>query len=610
MAGHMNLEKLGILDPRLDVSEGFKKWMVMLGASEISTQQYPCTQFNQTYMMFNISLPNNTNCVVDRSSCIVSTDVNIKMTTTPNGNTLAYNPLYEGLRCRALDKITSTLTFSLNGNSVAYQPYEISAAQSHCENNRDRMQIMPTQIDPTVNYDDCLFTAMSPFNKFLDNTYDTTRGSYPITIVSNTTTGCELRTTLYSNLCDWDPFSKDKDVVGINIYPFQIQYVFISKLARIWSRSNVAGYTVAGNPPVPITIPALALTNFDVSFSNPNISMTVLTLPDGLRLPPSITYPYHKLDYIPNTPNGKTFNKNTAPFTFQSGLIELETCPSKIIIFVKPSTTAVMDTNTSACTTADYFGQIQSHFYKFGNRVNLLANQTPPDIFAMSKRNGLSKEISFQQWNVVNGSTGVGSPTSSNAYLSGSIVIIDPIRDFYAQNYLPGKSEKIQFQANVMAKCYNDVAIQMDLGCLFIYDGVISQEPNMSYVMTNLIADSSEIKMSPMSYNQIKSLMGGRDNISNFFRTSFGQIKRYATPIIDFLKKHQLISKAAKMIPSATPYIGMPAQFVGNVAEKFGFGDDGDNGDDGGFIAGDDGEGVLAGGKRLSRKYLQRRLRR
>jgi hypothetical protein len=594
-----SLQKFAVLDPRIEVSEQFKKWFVMLGGSDVNTFVYQTSQFSQSNMTFNINIANNQNALIDRHSAIVAVPITVAMAGDGLGTGNIYQPDKEGLRCRPLDKITQMATFSLNGSAISYQVNELTSIQEKFEDNVNNAQMTPTMVDRTQSYSGTYGTNRSPFALWADNNNEVTRRAYPITVVSNTTTSAVLQTTLYQNLFDWGVFSKDFDVVGINIYPFTIGYTFLAGagLSRLWSR-DIVNHTQH-------------LTSLTVTFQQPQITMSVISLPIGQKLPDVMTYPYHKVDYYPTTTPSYAQSLTTVR-QITSQLIELQSPPEKIYIGLKPSTNSVLSSVSNAVSFTDTFAEIVGNSYIYGNKTNLLASQTQVDIFQMTKRNGLPDKFGFVDW------TGEQGVLGTDPLLMGSIVAIDPVRDF-AGEHVTGMAEKLQFQATISFKTINPATTTYDMFIIVVYDGILVQAQGNSTLSTLVISSPNELQLSPISYNQMKSLVGG-SKIGDFFKSSWSKIKTVAGPIIKFLRDNKVISSVASMIPASTPYIGPVAQTVGTVARSLGFGDGvgdggnfynnfdgGDGGDDGGWIAGDDG-GVLAGGKRLRKSSLRKKL--
>ena len=580
----MNLSKQAVLDPRIEVSQSFKRWFTMLGANDINTYLYPTTTFNQSNIVFNITMPNNLNTVIDRHSAILSLPVTMTMTGTGVGTGNIFQPNREGLRCRPFDKICTSMTFNLNGTSVSYQSNELSLIQSVFQENKENAQYIPTMVDPGQSYSAFFGSNRSPFALMQDNVKEITRRAYPITVVSNTTSAATLQFTLFQNLFDWSPFSADPDCVGISIYPFTISFTMVGGygLQHMWSRDPAHSQNLSG---------------MSITFGQPQISMTAMSLPQGVNLPRELTYEYHKSDYYPT--NIATPLAQFTTQTVTSQLIELQTTPLKIYVYVKPSTNNVLSSLANSVNFTDSFAQINSHRYIFATRTNLLANQTPIDMFHMTKRNGLPDKFGWVDWWGQCGSNPTNLP-GGDPLLMGGIVCLDPVKDLGGE-CLVGLLKKQQFQATLTFTTLNPTTTTYDLGIIIVYDGFIHNIDGRSEVSTTVMVSPDELQLSPMSYNQLKSLVGG-SRVSDFFKTHWGTIKNLASPILDFLRQNNVISNVASMIP----YANVAAPMI----RRLGYGDeggwiggeDGDDGDDG-----DDG-GVLAGGRRLTRAQLRKNI--
>jgi hypothetical protein len=585
-----NLQKYKILDPRLEVSETFKKWYVMLGSPDIVCQVYPTSQYSNSNLTFNIPLPNAYKCIVDRSSAIIALPVHIVMHGTGGGSGNIFQPLREGLRSYPFDKMVITSNINMNGNLVAYQNYEQILPMERYNDNHKNNQIVPTMCDPSQNYSDTYNTNMSPFATRFSNPAEVTRRAYPMTIISNNTTDAVIDTVLYWNIFDYPPFTEKTDVVGINITPFVLNYTFINNLAHIWSRD--AGHTQ--------NLQTLAVTlGSNSSLGQPRISMNVLSLPSHINIPDSISYPYHLITFFPSTTTSAI-----APATSlaQQGtqIIQLNTVPSKIYLYVKVATQSVLASTAAAVLYPDVFASITRVAITFGNKNNLLASASQWDLYNMSKKNGLSDKWGFSDWS---GYNGAGDPN-----LVGSVVCIDPSKDLSLEDgYIVGKNDKINFQALIDYTTLSPYTVLYDVCVLCVYDGIQTMRGNQCELNNLVIGDIHEIQESPISYHEMKSIYGGAiaGDARSFFSNVWGKLKDVAGPINQLLKDTKAISNLAPMVP----YIGGP---LSSVASHLGYGE-GEGGDfyepEGGFIAGE-GEGVLAGGKVMRRSALKKNLTR
>lgn len=601
-----NIQKLALLDPRLEVSETFKNFYVMLGSPDILCQPYPATSFSNSNINFNITLPDNHRCVIDRSSAILSIPIRITMNGTGAGVGNIYQPDREGLRSNPFDKMVLTSNYNINGSSLSYQNSEQILPMERYDDNLSNNQISPTMCDCSQNYTSVYGTNRSPFALFFDNPNEITRRAYPITVISNNTTDAVIDLVLYINIFDYPPFTEQNDVVGVNITPFTILYTMVSQLSRIWSRDPAHTQNLTT---LNVTVGTNSL------FGQPQISMIVLSLPHSVEIPDNISYPYNQVSFYPSVSSG-SIAPNTTINQHATSVIQLDTLPSKIYIYVKASTQHVLSSMANSIGIPDTFASIIGVHLTLGNKNRLLASYSVQDLYNMSKKNGLSNKWSFSDFS---GRNGPSDPT-----LMGSVICIDPSKDLsLAPGTIVGLSNKLNFQAFVSYTTISPYTMPYDVNVFIIYDGIQTMIGNRCDFSTNIISSEAELQMSPMSYNEIKAVYGGviaGRNAKSFFKNMWGKLKEVAGPINKLLKSTGIISKATSFIPGVGPV-------VSGVAKTLGYGEGGnfytqnmDGGQyynqrqitDGGFIAGEGAPsgGILAGGRTLQRRDLARNVRR
>lgn len=584
-----NLEKFSMLNPILDVSETFKKYFVMLGSSAVTNIQQPTSSYSNTNVNFNVVLPDNKRCVIDRSTAIVSIPVRLTFAGANGGSGNIYQPLREGLRADPLCAITQVLTINMNGNSISYQPYEQSKCMQRFNDNLKHNQIVPMMSDPVQLYTDAYNTNMSPFAARTSNPLEVPRSAYPITVNSNSTTAAEIDTVLYYNIFDFPPFTEQTDVVGINITPFTLNFNFISNLAHIWSRDPGHSQTLTS---LTVTIGSNSLQ------SQPQISMNVLSLPDGMTIPPEISYPYHLTTFYASTTTS-TIAQYATQTDVATQVIQLDSLPSKMYIYAKTATSSTLSTTALAVNTPDTFARIDKISITLGNKNNLLYSMKPQDIYTMSKRNGLNSTISFPDWIGTQGIAG------TSPLLCGSIVCIDPARDLsLGENIACGVGEKLNFQALVSYTPLNPTTTKYDICTLFVYDGIQTMRGNQCELNRVMFSSVNELQPSPMSYAQMSALYGGimAGDVKSFFKDALGKLKTNLPDILNFTNKVLKDTKALSRAATYIPYVGAP---VSQALSTLGYGEGGD------FYDGmpNDG-GILAGGKVLKRSQLQKKLAR
>jgi hypothetical protein len=579
-----NVQITAIPDPRIDMRQSVtKRWATLVGSGDIPFYVFPTQSYSNSNLSFDIRIANNNTCVIDRQSCLMTVPFRITLAGSGAGAGNIFNPDYEALRSDPLMKIINTISFIVNGTTISYQCSEISQVSALINQNSDNLQLIPMQPDYTQDYDDVIGSNMSPFAPRLDNSHEVSRRAYPITVVSNSTTAAVLDVNATMNLFDWSPFSRKFDAMGINLYPFQVQAVFNAGngMARMWSRA----------PSHPQN-----LTSMDISIrSQPTI--TLFTPQLITPLPQTLTYDYDRINYYVTKYGSALAQSTSTPVTMTSQLIELQTCPERIYVFVRPSRQDVIATLASATQFTDTFASVLSHRYTFGMNTNLLANQTQADIFRMSKRNGLPDKLNYADF------VGVSGVIGTDPLLMGSLLCLSPTLDF-GGNHIAGKSEKIQFQAQLSFLPLNPNTTDYELGIIIVNDGMLINTNGQSVATTSVISDNSQISMSDIPFSHLNEFGGSK--IGDFFKSAFNKVVKVAPQVVEFLKNTKAISNLASLHPYTRP--------LAPVISSFGFGE-------GGKIInneapyGDDGAGILAastgagkkkksGGREISRSDL------
>lgn len=590
------LTKYAVLDPRLQMNSNFTKWYTMVGSNIVNCINMPTTAFSSNFLSFNVILPDNRSCIIDRSSVIVALPIRLTILGTNTGTGNIYRPEYEGLRAHAFSKIVQTCNIGLNGNNLSYQMREQSLIQERFDINKNNMQIEPSFCDRAQSYASMDGTNMSPFRRTYDNTSgEMSRRAYPITVVSNSTTSAVLEFILYHNLMDYSPFTSQTDVPGINIVPFTLNYSFVSQLTHMWSRDVITH-------PQPFTNMSVTIGTTS-EMQNPQISMMVLSLPSDI--PPAISYPYH-LTMIQPTQNATPLAPNARVSDQTTNVIQLDTIPSMIYIYAKPSTQLILSSIVNSVQYPDCFANISKIAITLGNKSNLLASMMPQQLYWMTKRNLLNDCYSYSDWLGKNGDGSDGS-------LMGSIIAINPSTDLsLEEDRLVGLAAKTNFQCTVTYTNIGPYTLTYDLCVMISYDGIQTMNYGKCDLDIMVIKDKSELQVSPMSYHQMKCVYGGAalaGDFKGFMKNIFSKLKSVAGPTNEFLKSSKLISQL-------TPYVPMIGPELTNVARNLGYGS-------GGFIAGNsggdfytgiddkggDGGDSMAGGRVLRRSSLQKNIK-
>jgi len=573
------IEKFSILDPRVNVSETFRRWYGFLGAKEVECLQTPASSgSNNSTTNFDIKFADNSNVIADRSSIILAVDVTITKTGPgTGGNDNIYQAGVEGFRCRPLEKIMNTLKVKVcSGQTIDYQPWQYTTALEKFISNPRNKQQTPTMVDRTQTYAGSFGRNMSPFANRLDNPYEVTRGAYPITVVSNTPTSAVITSRLYLNMGDYPPFTTDENVIGINVQPFMINISWLGMLSRIWS--------------IDTTNHTQPFSNISVTLSNPNLSMLILTLPFGMNIPQQINYPHHEVVYVSKTTNGAI--ASGASFNFNSEVFQFDVVPAKIYVLAKPSDSTATSSILNAVSSTDTFAQMSNLSMTFGTKTSYFNNYDPINLFDVTKTNGLNQDIAWVDWNGLNGS-GTASTLTGPVPLMGSIFCCDPVKDMGSalSPLTTGLGGKWNFKVQADFVNISPNATEFDMCFIAIYDGLLTIDGhNHASANNTVITDIREMQPSDIPFSQIASMHGG--SFSSFFKGIWSKLRPFLGVINEALKKTGIISKVVGMTPFApiAPHIA-----------RMGYGEGEGEGE---------GEGVGEGGAVVSRTQLSRAMKR
>ena len=120
-----HVEKGYYIDPRVNMSNKFRKWISMIGATESTLLVTPASSgANNTTSNFDVRVTDTEFVVIDRSSMVIGQPTTITKTGPGTGTGNLYQPDCEGLRCRPLEKVLQNLNINVSaGSKLSYQPY-------------------------------------------------------------------------------------------------------------------------------------------------------------------------------------------------------------------------------------------------------------------------------------------------------------------------------------------------------------------------------------------------------------------------------------------------------------------------------------------------------
>jgi hypothetical protein len=587
--------KYVVEDPRVDLNETTSKFFVSQGIGDQTQIYQPTNSYSNSNITFPIILPNNNNCVIDRSSLILSVPVTITLSSTGAGSGNVYQPLRMGLKSNALWKMTQSLTMNLSSNNVSYYPSSLINAMEryeYCNINTNLTELEPEMLDYSANYSDLYNSNASSFSTFASSSYPFQRSRNCINgsdfkVISNTTTQAVIEVVLRANMSKFPPFSDTKNIKGINLTPFTIVLNLQSGSvgSLIWGYDSDISNT--GINAISVNIGSNSL------LDRPSASFTTIQTNE---LPNVVDYPYNFASNFPIT-TSNAIASNTQVTKFQSTTLQLDGIPSRIYIYITNSLSSRLSSYIGS-TYPDTFAQINGISITFDNKSNLLANLNMTDLYRISKYNGFNG--TYNDW--------VGSTSDgTNIKLAGSVLCIDPIRDLSIDtNSFTSTSKKFNFQFLISFLTLSPYTTLYDVVCIPIYDGIMSVHKSGSvFLSTNPVTDTSQLIKSPYSYRDLIHMYGGDQNGGNakqFFKDTWGKLKDAAQTTNDILKKTQI---ASNVISRFAPGVGNVVKNLGygsSMAGNFYAGPPNNIQNEGGWIS--QGSGILAGGRQITKKEL------
>jgi hypothetical protein len=443
------LAKRLVVDKKVDVQEvGSPVETVFISGTNKSLYRYTADSYSAASIIFNNITPPSLNTVVKRCLPVqiqmyVTTVWDIRygggqfnaVASVPitayagGGNLVAGQivPLYginDGnvravapnaslcLRANPLAQMLSTADIRINGTSTTCSFNDYALLYQYLNDHENVAQWsseFPLQRENSPVYENV--SNRSPFAKLSQNPFEPSRASFVAQLVQSATAGNNC-TNVY--LVQWteqlpiSPFltGKDQENVGLtNINNLTLNLRIDNLINGFSSLSGVAGtaFTVA-----PTITPAFTATigGGQANAGQPTLLMEFITQNSivASMQPAMCVYDYQQLQpYI--APGG--LSPTTIPATINTSIsgtstsLRLVAIPQTLYIYARP---AKGQYNSSI---PDMFLTPLQVKVLFNNRVNLLVDYTPAQLYQLSVKNGLKQ--SWSEW-----SYGVGSPLVIN----------------------------------------------------------------------------------------------------------------------------------------------------------------------------------------------------
>lgn len=487
------LEIVQALEPRTKIYNK-RSYAILRGGTQSSWRPVSSTSYSNSSISFTCPPP-NPNIIVDRKIM-----ANFQIKITLNGDAGVGNLLYKTLvsapRAHPLAYIVNTLAVTINNTQVSTNLNDIVDPLFHYWDPVKKREIdnslSPSMLDQFQNYSDITTGSRDPLNVYASSISgaDTSRGSFPFTVLTNTQT----QATILLDVTDYlylSPFLSDQqDGAGfINVQ--NMDFVFtLGDLSRAWSCKDVS----LSN----ITSVTGEIANLTVNGARPPRLLFNYITPDPLmQIPRSVVYPYFEVQRYPTAIGSLASNAST---DVTSANIQLHSIPNKMYVFARRRN---MD---RSAFTSDVFAGLNNISVNWNNKSGLLSSATPQDLYHLSQVNGLQN--SWTQW---------------SKYV-GACLCIQFGRDIALEpNECAGMLGTYQLQINANITNLNQSnAVNFDFYVVTVSEGSFTIEDNRAIANIGVVSQSDVLNSvnAPMiDYNDAVMMRGGSfwDNVKGFF---------------------------------------------------------------------------------------------
>jgi hypothetical protein len=530
------LRVLPSIDPVLDFSHE-RQFTAYNGGKEISYTPFPAQAVNNSNIQVTINPPDE-KTVVD-PEIYVGVSYNLAFTGTPPANPPGANLLqigvYDGPRAYPIASTTSTVDLKMNGTSFNTNLNEywssIYRTGMYSKDLNTNYSTTPDMLDQSLEYYQLAGSSRNPLNDYGSSVdFQQTRGSFPMTVNSNTPNSANVDMTVVERLF-LSPFYPSKNGFA-GVKTMTITFTF-SDLKRIWSHALGVNSSVISNLVVNIT----GLTMY-FRYITPKLLE---------QIPKQIVWPYH--EFLISSTTLQTPIQPGASAVINMSAINLEAVPKRVLVVVREQDSDLLSGPLNF-TKTDTYARIDQISVNYGNDQGKLSSASPQDLYNIARRNGVN--LSWVQWNGDGQGMGVGSVLPLDI---GKDIGLDEL-NCPSKLSNPLLSMKLNFTNLNLSR-----AITFSLFVFIIYEG--SAAMNHGSVTKSIAILNSQDVLNTQKGNLPVLIQHQPSNI--YGGDFFSSIKSALGKANDFLKNTKVISKAVK-------HLGAPGRVVGEVANAFGYG--------------------------------------
>jgi hypothetical protein len=369
-----------------------RSYAILQSAAQVLPQvQSALSSLSTQTITFNVNPSENS--VIDRNMSVrYYLEYTINGTTSGAGVNI-YSSASDCLKPLPVSSSCANCTVQLNGQSFTNTPKDyVQALLRFCDPHLRSYNFSMTAAQPDFAQEYSVWDPAtnvvglnrSPFNRQGGNVLEDARGSYPVQIVSNTTTQAVLRVIVTEPLFISPLLWQNQQAPGLVLLNQMSVQLQLSNLAASWSHmTNTSGNT-------------RTVTSINVAFfKTPELLYSELNPKGGIKIEKTAaySYPYNHLYVQENTNVTLAAGASTLVNT---NTISLPVIPEKVYIFAKRTD------NTRDYTTTETFAGIENIAIKWGTQAGILSQCSQQDLWKISVKNGL--RMSWNEFSQYSGS--------------------------------------------------------------------------------------------------------------------------------------------------------------------------------------------------------------
>jgi len=541
----LNVNPLGVqrvIDPRLEITEGKKRYNVVGGAMINAWRYHPATNVSNSNFSISCNPPSRDICVSRYVLKKVVFSWTITGVNSSGGKLL--NDGYIAPRALPLTSVTQSESITLGGDTITQAPLSqywraLLRYRNDLESRNGVFSLCPNMLDQHQEYSDGVGGIRNPLAGYDDNSSEFTRGSYvgftidPQTFGNTTATGTltTYEPILMSPFAFGENCNSLSSFIGLGDMSYNVNLGKLSRILSVVQGQGVPTGEIVLNEPI-------------VNVESAGLLFNYFT-PDPTFSPiPSISeYSYYQCVPHPTKYHAPISPGQTVSITMNS--IQVQSIPKRVYIFARED-----DSTETAFTTDTYMSLPRGTnplTVNWDNNIFLSTAQTE-DIYNIAVKNGCN--LSYTQF----------------TDKVGSVVALDFGIDIGLQpNQSPGSLGNYQFQITCsFTNTKNRILNNVSLFVVVVSEGVFNINNGVASHMIGVLSPD-DILNAPLapegSYNTHRDVYGG----------SWNSFKNMLKKGLGYAKEHKLISKG--LASSGNPYGVMASK----VASALGYGLSGGN---------------------------------